>query len=77
MKFDIKKYVKNGIASTVVFITTVILALIFYVVVLARHEQFWAFNTIFYLCFITFALGVGILISALLKEKALQDSVEQ
>ena len=74
MKRSFGSYIKNGILSTIILVTTIITCLILYVVIISRNEQIRSFNTIFYLCIVTFVLGVGIFISALIKEKMYQET---
>jgi|GEM_PF-3975605 len=68
MRF-LKNYPKSTLVGTGILIASIILAVIFYVVIIATHEQIFSFLPGFWLCLVTFMLGGGIFISGHLKEK--------
>ena len=69
------KKLSYELLSTVIFIATVVLALILYVVILSSYENILSnFHAMFWLCFVTFLAGVGILASAILREKNTQEN---
>ena len=60
---------KNAIVSLVIFAASIIGAIILYGVVIKEYPDWGSFENLVYLGLITFGLGIGIYVSALLLEK--------
>ena len=57
---------KNKVLSALIFMLSVVVGAVFYVIVFRRFDRVWfEFQPIFYLCVITFSAAFGIYISAI------------
>jgi hypothetical protein len=60
---------RNTVLSAIIFILSVVVAGIFYMVIFNKYQSVWTFNAIFYLCMVTFTCGFGIFIGAIVLER--------
>jgi len=58
-----------SVLASMIFILSIIGGFIGYVVIFSQFDVWFNFTAIFLLCVVTFAVGIGIVISALITER--------